>query len=990
LPAWSIALIFFGQACYALDPSSQWSQYIREYWNADSGFPGGRVHSIAQSADGYLWIGTEEGLLRFDGKTFTILKDPSPNPLALDRVLGLKSDSQGGLWIRLPGPSIVRFRDGAFTAVRLNKLHDPQVTATAQGLGRSILLASQLDGLLSWTGTRLEQLIARTSLPVSPITSITRSENNDIWLGTTDVGLVRVRGNIVTPIKIGLPAVKINCLLAKGDDSLYVGTDGGLIRWDGSRLTRDGVPNSLRTMAILAMTTDRDGNTWIGTNKGLFRLGSQGISSFEQADSEKTVTALFEDREGDLWAGTSDGLERIKENAFTRYQYRDHVDHEYGGPVHADSLGRIWTAPVTGGLYYIGDQEIENFPLIGLDGDEVYSMAGDGDGLWVGRKQGGLTYLPLRGRMRSLLNYTHADGLPLGSIYAVHQNRDKSVWVGTMNGGVGHFDHGRWTTYTTVNGLGSNTVFSISEGGDGTMWFSTPSGLTSLKNSQWRTYGVRDKLPSENVYTLFEDGDGVLWIGTLHGLAFIHSGELITPAGLPPALTMPILGITQDQVRSIWISTEGSVFRLDRAKLLSGLVSQEDWREFGVADGWHGAKGIRRERSIETDSSGRVWFSRTNGLWVINPTRFRKTVASTIVHVDLLSADGVTQDLRSPVPLPSDLKRIVIQYKGLNLSAPDHIHYRFKLDGFDRSWTDVGAIEEAAYTNLGPGTYRFHVMASNADQSWNGVDAQLSFSVNPAVWQTSWFWISCLITFLLVIVLVYNLRMHQITEQVKMQFEARLAERNRIARDLHDTLLQSFHGLMMRFQAVDNMLPEKPLQAKRSLDIAIDLATQAITDGRDAVQELRATEASNSLVEILTSLGQEFTLLNGETNAASYRVLLEGTPRQLHPRLQDDLYRISREAVANAFQHASATRIELDLQYGARILRLRVRDDGIGMDPAILAKGRREGHWGLQGMQERAKTIRGRLEIWSELSRGTEIELTVPANVAYMKSGHNA
>jgi signal transduction histidine kinase len=320
----------------------------------------------------------------------------------------------------------------------------------------------------------------------------------------------------------------------------------------------------------------------------------------------------------------------------------------------------------------------------------------------------------------------------------------------------------------------------------------------------------------------------------------------------------------------------------------------------------------------------------------------------------------------------------------LNLAAPDHIRYRFKLDGFDSDWGPTVTRKEAVYTNLGPGPYRFHVTASNADQVWNEAEATYSFQVAPALWQSWWFRSALSVALILSVVGFYRLRLRQITEQVNNRFEARLAERARIARELHDTLLQSFHGLMLRFQAAENLLPDKPLQAKQSLATAIERAARAVTEGRDAVQELRSSETlQNDLSATLTSLGQELASSENGRPAPSFRVLVEGVSRQLHPSLKEDLYRISREAMVNAFRHAQATHIELDIRYGPRVLRLRVRDDGIGLDPGILASGGRDGHWGLPGMQERAKAMKGRLEIWSEVARGTEIELVVRASVAY-------
>jgi signal transduction histidine kinase len=340
--------------------------------------------------------------------------------------------------------------------------------------------------------------------------------------------------------------------------------------------------------------------------------------------------------------------------------------------------------------------------------------------------------------------------------------------------------------------------------------------------------------------------------------------------------------------------------------------------------------------------------------------------------------------------LPWNTKRIVFEYAGLNLSFPEQVRFRFRLDGYEQNWNAPVSTRNADYTNLDPGRYRFHVIASNADQVWDEAGAELAFYVEPALWQTWWFRTAAALLLSLTIATLYTLRMREITENANVRFEARLNERTRIARELHDTLLQSFHGLMLRFQAAQNLLPDKPGQARESLAIAIDRAAKAITEGRDAVQELRTADSGlPGLVATLQAMGQQFSSLSGGKNSPEFRVVLEGTPRQLRPEFQQDLYRIVHEAVTNAFRHANAGHIEVELRYAARMLRLRVRDDGIGIDADILKAGGRPGHWGLTGMEERAKAIRTQLEIWSESNQGTEIELTAPANLAYLNAGRS-
>ncbi len=289
---------------------------------------------------------------------------------------------------------------------------------------------------------------------------------------------------------------------------------------------------------------------------------------------------------------------------------------------------------------------------------------------------------------------------------------------------------------------------------------------------------------------------------------------------------------------------------------------------------------------------------------------------------------------------------------------------------------------QAFYNNLSPGDYRFRVTASNNSGVWNETGTFLDFSIAPAYYQTNWFRAACVIAFMAMLWGLYRLRVRQLAQQFNMTLEARLSERTRIARDLHDTLLQSFHGLLLRFQTVSNELP--PGNTKQKLDSAIDQAAEAITEGRDAVQELRSsTMVTNDLAVAISALGQELAAAETSEDSAVFRVTVEGTPRNLHPILRDEVYRIAAETIRNAFKHAHARQIEVEIRYDERQFRVRVRDDGKGIDPTILNGDELGGHFGLHGLHERAELIGGKVTVWSERDSGTEVELTIPASRAY-------
>jgi ligand-binding sensor domain-containing protein/signal transduction histidine kinase len=979
----------FVEIALAIDPNRAMSQYVRERWGREQGFPRGPVYAIAQSSDGYLWIGTQAGLVRFDGLNFRLVRDV-PALLNSESVLGLTPDRDGNLWVRLEGSTLLRYRNGVFDnptsgAASLNSA----VTAMCQANQGELLVSVVGRGTMVYRRGRFEIVADASGLPRSPVLAVAQTPDGGIWAGTRGAGLFRLRQGQTSSVTENLPDPKVNCLLSLANGDLWVGTDNGIARWNGNRLTAAGIPASLRGLQVLAMVKDRDANIWLGTDSGgLLRLNDRGVSSLDKVDdrSREAVTAVFEDREGNVWTGSAGGIERLRDSAFVTYSLPEGLPSDGSKPVFVDSEDRTWFAPVDGGLWWMKEGQHGQVTADGLRRDVVYSIAGNKGELWVGRQRGGLTRLRADGGSITAKTYTKADGLAQDSVFSVYQARDGSVWAGTLSGGVSKLSGGRFTNYTSATGLVSNTVASILESSDGTMWFATPGGLSTLSKGHWRAYTARDGLPSENVNCLSEDSTGVLWIGTAAGLAFRSPTGFQVPAGVPASLREQILGLEEDRYSSLWIATSNHVLRVNREKLLQGALGEGDVREYGLADGLRGVEGVRRDRSVVADPGGRIWFSLNRGISVVDPARLTRS-SPAIVHVQTVSTDGSAVSLQGSVHIPGGRQRVTFGYAGLSLSIPERVRFRYRLEGFDLGWSQAVATREAVYTNLSPGVYRFRVIASSPDGAWNSDEAAVAFEVDPLFWQTWWFRASVVMAFAAAILALYRFRLRQLTRRLNVRFEERLAERTRIARELHDTLLQSFHGLLLRFQTVSNLLPERPAEAKQRLDSAIDQAAEAITEGRDAVQQLRSsTVVTNDLAVAVSTLGEELAADETNHNSAVFRAEVEGTPRNLHPILRDEVYRITGEALRNAFRHAQARQIEVEIRYDERQLRLRVRDDGKGIDPKFLNEEGRPGHWGLHGMHERARLVGAHLDVWSEVDSGTEVELRVPASVAYVTS----
>jgi signal transduction histidine kinase/ligand-binding sensor domain-containing protein len=970
-----LAAVLAPAAC-ALDPHRLLEEYIHDRWTDEQGYPGGAVSAFAQTPDGYLWLGAENGLVRFDGITFRIFNHANAEAFPSSGVLALATDDEGDLWVLMQSREVLRYRRGVFEPIA----PEAGATAVAPGRRRDLLFVRPSD-TMRYANGKFVQIAPASGYTSRLVISVAEAPDGTVWMGTRDHGVFALRdGRAFEPG--GLPDQKVNCILADYTGVLWMGTDRGLAKWTGDEVTQSGLPALLRATQVSAILRDHDSNLWLGTANGLMRLTPQGALERDGSSERKAepATALFEDREGNIWVGRRRGFERWHDRAFLSYETRAAADSENSGPVYADPSGRAWFGPSSGGLYWLKNAERGQITEAGLGHDVVYSMDGGPGELWIGRQRGGLTHLRYDGQSTASETFTVANGLASGPIYAVRRGADGTVWAGSLSGGVSRIRGGRIANFTTANGLASNTVSAIEEAADGTMWFATANGLSELANDRWKVYSSKEGLPPARINCLFEDSAGILWIGTDAGLAFLRNGRLQTPRDKAEPLLEEVLGIADDSLGGLWIATSKRVARIDRAQALEDAGETLPMREFGPADGIPSAEGVRRDRSVVKDSAGRIWFSLRHGISVMEPARLSLASVPAIAHIESVSADGGPLDASRPLRIPASRVRIRFEYLALSLSAPERIKYRYRLDNLDQGWSDPTSARDTVYMNLPPGAYRFRVIASDSGGMWSGAEADIGMEVTPAFSQTWAFRFLAIVACAIATLAIYRLRVRRLTKELNIGFQERLDERTRIAQELHDTLLQGLLATSMQLHvAVRRLGTDSP--ALPHLTRVVTMLQEVVNESRDAVRGLRApASGSDDLEEAFSRVREELAV----PESTGFRIVVDGPRRPLSPLIRDQVYRIGRESISNAFRHSGADMVEVEIDYGGSHLRLAVRDTGRGIDEKVLRSGR-EGHWGLIGMRESAEKIGAHLKVSSRAGEGTEMELTVPGHIAFFK-----
>jgi signal transduction histidine kinase len=586
------------------------------------------------------------------------------------------------------------------------------------------------------------------------------------------------------------------------------------------------------------------------------------------------------------------------------------------------------------------------------------------------------------------LHYPESETGPVISL-AVDRNDDP--WISTAIGGTYHFSHGVWSRQNEALGKKPGIIGAMAGDDAGNVWFGFSNNLVRWDGSAYQRFSFPNGTRGVSESTMSVRGDHV-WMGGSGGIELFTHGHFYLLHWKDPNLPGRVSGVVETETGELWANGSTGITHVPAAELarwLGNPTSVISAEHFAALDGLPGYSAERiPEPSVAESREGRLWFATAKGIAWLDPAKLqenRNRIPPPVMTSAIL-ANGKTYAASKDLILPAHTENLEIDYTALSLAIPERVLFRYKLDGVDDQWQDAGTRRQAFYTSLPPRLYRFHVIACNNDGVWNESGTTLGFAIAPAYYQTWWFSLLCGLVAALLLWWLIRLRIRSITHELQSRLAERMAERERIARELHDTLLQSFQGLMMKLYTLTYVL-DRPTEARERLEVLLAQGQQAIEEGRDAVRGMRSsTVVQNDLARALAMVGERLAAEQNAQNPVGFRVLVEGEPRDMHPILRDEVYRIASEATRNAFRHSGATRIDVELCYNDRQLRVRIEDNGKGIDAKVLDGGGREGHYGLTGMRERAKLAGGKLTLRSRHDSGTEIEFTIPASLAYAKS----
>jgi ligand-binding sensor domain-containing protein/signal transduction histidine kinase len=946
--------------------NEEWNYTIRS-WQSQDGLPEETVQAFAQTPDGYLWVGTSGGLLRFDGARFRLFAHENTPAFGENSVFCLLAAHDGRLWIGTDGSGLIEWQNGVFHAYSAEKSQTADFVRALAEDHNGLLWVATDDGLFWVRNGRLERADKPLGLPVFNVHAVLEDRTGRIWVGGSRLYSLKDGQSHEYSLPDNDSRNKVKSFLQTADGTIWVGTVGGLYRLRPGQDSFEPVPGVSGTIRSLRETPS--GELWAGAiGEGIFRIHGDRVTRLQAPSPlvSNTVLSIFVDSDRNLWIGTQAGMMRLSRTPVRVVDLPSAADSDFG-TVALDADGSLWAA--SNQLVHVQRDRANAFRFPGLGDVRVRNLMRSRDGtLWIGTDGSGVYHLSAQGTK----HFTTREGLVNNFVRVFLESRDGSLWIGTDNG-ISHLDRGEFHNFTGQNGLAYNSIRSLLEDRDGTIWIGTEHGLSRYSNGQFIHDTITAALGDEKVWALHQDVDGGLWIGTrAHGLYRYRNGQLSHYTTANGLASDSIYSILEDKQRNFWFSGPSGVMLLNRDELDAQAGNKEQLLSLRIFRANEGGKPAQfyggTQPAGALTRTGEAWFPTSQGLWSIRPNELEHPLISNL-NIDTVTVDGRPAPLTGQLNLDAVSRRVEIAYEPVSLGSQEELRFRYRLDGYDRSWTYANAQQRlATYTNLPAGQYTFLVEAWETDQPGHAAHASIGFIKKPYFYRTPWFVALCALVIALVSILAYQARM----KQIHGRFEAVLAERMRLAREMHDTLIQGCVSISALLEAASSREVDDNESRLHLIDYAATQIRATVDEARQAVWNLRGEE--REIVDLETALQRMGERIGREHDVEMiYR--LTGKPFAINLPATHELVMVAREAVFNAILHGHAKQVEAEIDYAAESLSLTVKDDGEGFDAAEAFS---DGHFGLRGMQERIHRFEGKFDIESVPHRGTRVRIEIP------------
>jgi signal transduction histidine kinase/ligand-binding sensor domain-containing protein len=996
-----LAASLLSTVALALGPKKTSVQYAYDIWTTEDGLPQNSINDILQTSDGYLWLATFGGLVRFDGSRFVVF-DRSVEGIKSQRIKALYEDKKGTLWAGTEEGMLIRYRDGEFTTYTLEDRLPSEEAFRIEEDDEGNLWITGRGVVIKFDGERFVSYRRESFAPDAHDTDY--YIRYKVWWSEDSAGLhCFVKGRMRTYSLPELSKAKIINVDTDYHGNLWIQTRGAgvveLTNEQRKRYTvREGLPSNDLTGFFLE---DRKGNLWLAAHEdhSLYRI-KDGKYELVRTFPAFSLAALYEDREGAVWLGTSTGLYRIREAAITLYTEREGLSWNWTYSIFQDRAGAIWIGTWGGGLNKFENGRFTRYQRAeGLPSDNITCTYEDLDGrLWVGAN-GGVSYFD-NGRFKP---YDDKNGFLKRDVWAIHQDRAGTLWFGTDTGLVKLRD-GNFTEYTTKDGLSHDVIRSLFEDHAGTLWIGTDQGLTRLKDGVFTSYTERNGFIGNQVRAIYEDSEGVLWIGTYDGGLYRFEDERLTRYTTREGLhDNGVFGILEDDGGNLWMSCNRGIYRVSRRELndfASGMIRSVTSVVYGTKDGLATLEcnGGRQPSGLKT-KDGRLWFPTMGGVAVIDPEAVQINTQPPPVIIEEFRIDNEAINLSDSMELQPNKDSFEIRYTATSFIKPEYIKFKYMLEGLRNDWVDAGTRRVVNYSYVPPGDYTFIIIAANSDGVWNETGKSIRIRVIPHWWERRWVQglmiLSAVLFLVSAIVFWYKRRVEQLEKEKTMQeslaeqlskekamqedfsrklIDSQESERKRIASELHDSLGQNL--LVVKNNALLGLnTAEDGSPAEKQFAEISTVTSRALEEVREITHNLRPYHLDRlGLKDAL-----EFMI---EKIAASSEIRFSAAIDEMDgifsKEAEISLYRIVQEGINNIVKHSGAAEAKVTLKRDDRQVRLMIEDNGKGFIADLGTEtGPRSRGFGLTGISERARMLGGKETIHSVLGQGTAIFITL-------------